>query len=329
MNFKYLSSVSLLLLFYTELLLGIPTVTSVSPVSGSVAGGNLVTITGSGFTGTTTVAFGNKNAGSFTVVSDSVLQAIAPLNAPGVIDVIVTAASGTSAANPPADYYTYQGVWFAYVPDFGSANVFPVNISTQVVGTAIPVGIEPNDVAFTPNGKLAVSVNSRSNSVTLIDVASQTPITSVTVVESFPILAITPNGQTAIIANYGSNTVTILNLITFTRTVVPVGTAPTCVAIVPNGDWAYVTNSGSSSLTQINLDTLATLTIPAGAGASLHLLRSHLMEIRQWSQMIRTIPSLYSTPSRLHSGCVFLASQYMERIYFLKLPLPLTEQPPG
>ena len=44
-----------------------PAVTSVSPNTGSTAGGTSVTITGSGFTGATTVNFGTTAATSFTV----------------------------------------------------------------------------------------------------------------------------------------------------------------------------------------------------------------------------------------------------------------------
>ena len=267
MSFQYLFSVlSLSLLVIAQFLAAAPTVTSVSPLSGPVAGGNLVTITGSGFTGTTAVKFGNKAAGTFTVISDSVLQAIAPANSPGVNDVTVTASSGTSAPNPPTDYYTYQGDWFAYIPDFGSADVVPINVTTQTQSPPIPVGTQPNDVTFTPNGKIAICVNSGSQSITLIDVATQTPIISIPVAQAFPILAVTPDGTRVIVVNFSSNSVTIVNLITFTTTIVPVGSAPTSVAVVPNGNLAYVTNSGSSSLTQINLTTLATLYNPCGRG---------------------------------------------------------------
>ena len=48
-----------------------PTVTGLSPTSGPAAGGTLVTITGTGFTGATAVDFGTTAATSFTVVSDT------------------------------------------------------------------------------------------------------------------------------------------------------------------------------------------------------------------------------------------------------------------
>lgn len=258
----------LLFLIYSEFFYGIPIVSSVNPVSGSVAGGNLVTITGSGFMGASVINFGNKTASTFNVISDSTIQAIAPVNSPGVNEITVTAPSGTSQLNPPADYYTYQGDWLAYIPDFGSADVIPINVTTQISGTPIPVGAGPNDVVVTPNGKIAISVNSNSDSITLIDVATQTPIVTLPVAGSaFPILAVTPDGTKAAIVGYSSDTVTIINLITFTTQVVPVESAPSSIAIIPQGNFAYVTNSGSSSLTQINLQTLAPVTIPGPLGS--------------------------------------------------------------
>jgi YVTN family beta-propeller protein len=253
-------------LIFSEMAFAIPSVTSVSPLSGSTVGGNVVTIHGTGFTGTTSVRFGNKNAVPFNVINDTTLQAVAPINVPGAVEITVVA-SGTSVQNPPGDYYTYQGDWFAYVPDFGSANVFPINVQTQGIGTPILVGTQPNDVVFTPNGRIAIVVNSGSASITLIDAATQIPIISIPLASSFPILAVTPDGTQAAIVNFGSNNVTFLNLSTFTTTVVPVGNAPTSIAIIPSGQFGFVTNSGSSSLTRIDLQTFATMTIPTGPGS--------------------------------------------------------------
>ena len=49
--------------------IGAPAVTGLSPTSGPAAGGTLVTITGTGFTGATAVDFGTTAATDVTVVS--------------------------------------------------------------------------------------------------------------------------------------------------------------------------------------------------------------------------------------------------------------------
>jgi alpha-tubulin suppressor-like RCC1 family protein len=83
-----------------------PTVTSITPTGGPVAGGTSVTVTGSGFTGTTAVKFGTVVATSFTVVSDTQITAVSPAQAAAVHGILVTTPGGTSA-NSAAGYFTY------------------------------------------------------------------------------------------------------------------------------------------------------------------------------------------------------------------------------
>ena len=82
-----------------------PAVTGLSPTSGPVAGGTLVTITGTGFTGATAVDFGTTAATDVTVVNDTTITADSPAGT-GVVDVTVTTPGGTSATSA-ADQFTY------------------------------------------------------------------------------------------------------------------------------------------------------------------------------------------------------------------------------
>jgi len=82
-----------------------PAVTGVDPSGGPIAGGNTVTITGSGFTGATIVTFGDESVVP-TVVDDTEITVTAPANSVGTVDVRVTTALGTSP-NTTADNYTY------------------------------------------------------------------------------------------------------------------------------------------------------------------------------------------------------------------------------
>ena len=81
--------------------------TAVSPATGGTAGGAVVTITGSGFTGATGVYFGAAAASSFTVNADGRVTATAPAEAAGTVDITVTSAGGTSATSS-ADQFTYS-----------------------------------------------------------------------------------------------------------------------------------------------------------------------------------------------------------------------------
>jgi hypothetical protein len=72
-----------------------PTVTSISPSSGPVAGGTFVTITGMNFiTGGTTVTFGGNAAVGMTVVNSTTITASTPAHAAGAVSVVVTTAGG-------------------------------------------------------------------------------------------------------------------------------------------------------------------------------------------------------------------------------------------
>ena len=112
-----------------------PVVTAVSPAAGSAAGGTTVTITGTGFSGTTVVDFGATAATNVVVVSGTQITATSPAGT-GVVDVTVTTAGGASATSA-ADKFTYvavdsQGV---YGGGYWYTNV---NGTTQIV--AVPSG---------------------------------------------------------------------------------------------------------------------------------------------------------------------------------------------
>ena len=83
-----------------------PTVTGVSPSSGSTAGGNLVTVSGTNFAGVEEVDFGSTAADSFTVLSSTVLVATAPAGAAGSVHFTVKTDDGTSSTGA-ADLYTF------------------------------------------------------------------------------------------------------------------------------------------------------------------------------------------------------------------------------
>lgn len=81
-----------------------PTVTSVSPTSGQSAGGTSVTITGTGFTTASTVAFDGVSTTDFTVDSATRITAVTPPGSPGPVTVDVVNAVGTGSL---AAGYTY------------------------------------------------------------------------------------------------------------------------------------------------------------------------------------------------------------------------------
>ena len=73
-----------------------------------MAGGEHVTVTGTGFTGATGVNFGQVAASNLAVASDTQLTVTSPPGAAaGTVDVTVTTPAGTSSASA-ADQFTYE-----------------------------------------------------------------------------------------------------------------------------------------------------------------------------------------------------------------------------
>jgi IPT/TIG domain len=97
-----------------------PTVSGISPTSGSEAGGTEVAISGTGFVAGATVHFGSSPATSVTVNSAESITAITPSGSgSGRVDVTVTTSSGTSEANP-----LYHFKWLHIPPKLlGGMNV--------------------------------------------------------------------------------------------------------------------------------------------------------------------------------------------------------------
>ena len=81
-----------------------PTLTSVSPNRGVDAGGTLVTLTGTNFTGATSVRFGTREASSFTVVNSTTITAVTP-SENDTVSVVVTTPYGSNATNSLYTFY--------------------------------------------------------------------------------------------------------------------------------------------------------------------------------------------------------------------------------
>lgn len=84
----------------------VPTIAGVAPSSGTIGGGQTVTITGLNFNTpvATAVKFGGVAATSFVVISDTSISAVTPIHGVGPVSVDVTNASGTNVANALYSY---------------------------------------------------------------------------------------------------------------------------------------------------------------------------------------------------------------------------------
>jgi len=84
-----------------------PTVTSISPNTGTVNGGMPVTITGTGFLAGATVSMGGTAATNVVVGSSGSITAMTPAHAAGAVNVVITNSDAKSGTLPNG--YTYVG----------------------------------------------------------------------------------------------------------------------------------------------------------------------------------------------------------------------------
>src|SRR5262249_46091717 len=82
-----------------------PTVTAITPKSGTAAGGTAVIIYGTGLNYVSKVTFGGV-AAKFQLNADGTLTVWAPAHLAGIVDILVTSPGGTSAKTT-ADRFTY------------------------------------------------------------------------------------------------------------------------------------------------------------------------------------------------------------------------------
>lgn len=146
-----------------------PLITSISPDSGPVVGGTVVTITGTGFLPGATVKFGATQATFATVVSPTRIDVTSPPGA-GVVDVVVTVNANASPTGPQARFaysgptvesvspiagplagggtVTIKGKNFnsQAVVQFGAVAVIPTYVDPQTLTAVVPASPIPQAV---------------------------------------------------------------------------------------------------------------------------------------------------------------------------------------
>jgi len=115
----------------------------------------------------------------------------------------------------------------------------------------------PSGIAITPDGLFAYVTNPQTDSVSVIEIASNMIVDTVTVGDSPQGIVITPDGQFAYVANPGQSVaadkVSVIDL-TANAVVatVTVGLSPTMLAVTPDGKFIYVTNALTNNVSVID-----------------------------------------------------------------------------
>ena len=158
--------------------LNAPSVTRVTPASGPVDGGNLVVITGTALSYTTSVTIGGVPVISYRIASDTEIDAEAPAGTPGPADVSVTTLGGTTTATGA---YTYGAV-FAVLAGQTVTNTGPSVVTGDLgvsPGTAI-TGFPPGQINGATHSADAAALQGQNDLAAAYDnAAGQTPNTAI------------------------------------------------------------------------------------------------------------------------------------------------------
>jgi RHS repeat-associated protein len=154
-----------------------PTITSVAPVKGPLAGGTIVTILGLDFLdgGDTHVAFSGVDAPSVTFVSTNKILATTPPGIPASVDVTVTTPGGSAKLSAAFTYFPPPTLT-NFSPSSGRAGTL-----VTITGTNFDPAAQDNLVQFGGTPAVVTSATSAQLVVTVPSGASTAPITVATV----------------------------------------------------------------------------------------------------------------------------------------------------
>jgi hypothetical protein len=153
-----------------------PSISALSPVSGTTAGGTSVVITGTNFIGTTAVTFGGVNATSFVVNSATQITAVTPPRAPGSVTIAVVTPGGTITTN-----FTFSSL--------PTATTLSPTSGTTSGGVTVTI----NGTNFT--GATGVTFGgTNATSFTVVSATQITAVTPVRVAGAVTVDVITPGG---------------------------------------------------------------------------------------------------------------------------------------
>jgi hypothetical protein len=241
-----------------------PTVTGISPATGPLSGTTSVVITGTGFTGATTVKFGTTAATSFTVTNATSITAVSPAGSAGTVDITVTTPYGTSAT-VTADQYTYvtgptvTGISPATGPLSGTTSV--VITGTGFTGaTTVKFGTTAA-TSFTVTNATSITAVSPAGSAGTVDITVTTPYgTSATSSADKYTYVAAPTFNSITLSTGNSTggtsvTITGTNFVTGATSVTIGGTAATSVSVSSSTTLTAITPPGAAGLANVVITT--------------------------------------------------------------------------
>jgi hypothetical protein len=233
-----------------------PTVVGLDTSGGTSAGGALVTISGTDFTGASEVDFGSIPAPSFTINSDSSITAVSPPQSAATVDVTVTNPDGTSTPTS-ADEFTYtaapapsvSGLSTTSGPVIGGTDV--VVIGSYFTGASDVQFDGVSASSFTVLSDSAIDAIAPASSGT-VDVQVVTPsgTSSTSSSDEFTYTSVTASTITSLSATTGSSaggdTITLTGTGLLDTNSVTVGGQPASFTVLSDTSLTFVTPASSA-----------------------------------------------------------------------------------
>lgn len=233
----------------------LPTITDISPASGTILGGTAVTITGTNFASVQSVTFGGFACGTVVVVSTQTITCVTPAHVAGTVEVIVTTLAGSNTTGTTANDYVYTGgpTITSLSPDTGQAsgNTVVTITGTNFTSSGMTVKFDTTTAIFTWIDTTTIAAVAPAHSAGTVDVRVTTAGGT------------SPN-TAADDYTYTGVSVPVVNLLSPASG--PVGTT---VIIAGSGftGATLVTFGGVAATYTVNNDAQITASVPAGTPA--------------------------------------------------------------
>ena len=186
-----------------------PTVTSLSPTTGSVLGGTTVTLTGTNLTGITNVSFGGTAATDITGNTATSVTVRTPAHAAGAVNVVATASAGSTTVT---NGFTYakaaQTITFADpgAQNFGAAPTLTASASS---GLALAFTSATTGVCTISSAGVLTFVTVGTCTINADQAGDATYQAATTVSRSFAVNAVAPGAPTIGTATAGDGQATL------------------------------------------------------------------------------------------------------------------------
>ncbi|MDB4902642.1 MAG: beta-propeller fold lactonase family protein [Mucilaginibacter sp.] len=205
------------------------------------------------------VAVTSPGAASQNVAVTGAVYTLPTVNAIG--NQTVNNGASTTTIN-----FTGTGNTFNWVNDTPGIGLAASGTGNIAAFTAINTGKSPVKATITvmpiPAVGYAYITNSGDGTVSVIDIATNTVVSTITVGSNPTGVSVSTDNNRVYVSNQNSNSVSAIN--TSTNKVIstiPVGTNPTGLVVSPDGSWVYVANLNDGTVSVINTKSNTVMSI--------------------------------------------------------------------